>query len=115
MKVNKAISMLKELEEWFDFETPLGHKSPGYLTDLIKELEVKLIANPEKEEPPPKLDTTITFGKWKGTPFDDIPSEYLIWVIDNTDEKNWKPGLARYIEENQEYIREDAKRGGGSI
>jgi hypothetical protein len=67
-------------------------------------------ARPEKGREGRKMIRRVTmpFGKWKGHTLDDIPVDYLIWVLDNVE--TLSPFLRDEIErhlrgDNEEYSR----------
>ena len=35
---------------------------------------------PPTQSQPPSKTPTMPFGKYRGTPLEDLPSEYLLWV-----------------------------------
>ena len=44
----------------------------------------------------------MPFGKHKGTPLSEVPTDYLWWVIEGSEVVDRYPGLAEAIEEELE-------------
>ncbi len=109
LNIERVVNNLKMLEEWFDFERPKDTYDmfpvKSVLLSIRKNLEISPEYSPAKITP--EKSTTMMFGKHKGTPFDEVPSDYLIWVMDNIEESKWDEGLTEYLQENEEYIRAD--------
>lgn len=60
-----------------------------------------------------KLDdaSPMPYGKHKGRPMEDIPADYLLWLVDNS---RASPKVEEYVKENldvlQKEIREQKRR-----
>mgnify|MGYP003677611963 FL=1 len=37
-----------------------------------------------------KRTSNIPFGKYKGTPWSEVPDGYITWLVNNSDNENWK-------------------------
>jgi uncharacterized protein (DUF3820 family) len=37
-----------------------------------------------------KRTSNIPFGKHKGTPWSEVPNGYITWLVNNSDNENWK-------------------------
>lgn len=51
-------------------------------------------------------NATMPFGKHKGKPLTDVPSDYLLWVYENKDDLYGN--LKTYIEDNLDVIKQEA-------
>jgi uncharacterized protein (DUF3820 family) len=55
-------------------------------------------------------ETPMPFGKWKGTPMKNVPSEYLDWLVG----QSWMPGkysqIVDYVERSRKAIDQDLNR-----
>lgn len=49
--------------------------------------EVKQVSDEWNEE---SRSSGIPFGKYKGTPWKDVPEDYIGWLIDKSDNSNWR-------------------------
>lgn len=49
---------------------------------------------------------TMPFGKHKGKDLENVPDDYLLWVLENAD--NLRGDLKTYLEENEDSIRKNA-------
>ena len=49
----------------------------------------------------------MPFGKYKGQPIEDVPDSYLLWLYENG---KCFGDFKKYLEENLDAIKENAKR-----
>ena len=52
----------------------------------------------------------MPFGKWKGTPMQDVPASYLAWLKEDAEKKGQKishEGVRKYIEENWSVLQSE--------
>jgi uncharacterized protein (DUF3820 family) len=54
----------------------------------------------------------ISFGKYKGTKFENIPADYLLWLWDQNWLEDKYPEAAKYISENIDWIELEADKNG---
>ena len=52
---------------------------------LAKALEVASVADMVKWTSEPSLLPRVTFGKHRGTPWSDVPADYLSWIVEKSD------------------------------
>lgn len=53
-------------------------------------------------------DTVMPWGKWKGRRMEDVPGDYLHWLIEQSWVAKW-PGLHAYLKKNADTIYEQAQ------
>ena len=48
----------------------------------------------------------MPYGKYKGRPMEDVPADYLIWLVDN---QRASPEVIEYVRENQDVLDKEIK------
>ncbi len=51
-------------------------------------------------------DSLMPYGKYKGRPMEDVPADYLVWLVDNL---RASPAVAEYVKENREVLNKEIK------
>ena len=54
-------------------------------------------------------ESPMPYGKYKGRPMEDVPADYLIWLVDN---QRASPEVMGYVEENREVLNKEIKEKG---
>ena len=54
-------------------------------------------------------ESPMPYGKYKGRPMEDVPADYLIWLVDN---QRASPEVMSYVEENREVLNKEIKEKG---
>ena len=52
-------------------------------------------------------ESPMPYGKYKGRPMEDVPADYLIWLVDN---QRASPEVGAYVEENMDVLQKEIKR-----
>lgn len=53
----------------------------------------------------------LDFGKHKGKDIEEVPDDYLLWILDNDIKKDkWHTDLWNYLEENEDAIRKNGEK-----
>ena len=54
--------------------------------------------------------TPMPFGKYKGTPMQDVPASYLHWLYHNSEFYNQQGlGIKKYIDDNMSALKQEDK------
>lgn len=53
-------------------------------------------------------DTPMPWGKYKGTPMEDVPASYLLWLYDVGTKDN---DIMHYIRENLDVLQKELNNG----
>ncbi len=51
-------------------------------------------------------DSPMPYGKYKGFPMEEVPADYLIWLMDNL---RASPEIIEYVKENREVLDKEIK------
>lgn len=51
-------------------------------------------------------DSPMPYGKYKGLPMEEVPADYLIWLVDNS---RASPEIIEYVKENREVLDKEIK------
>ena len=54
-------------------------------------------------------ESPMPYGKYKGRPMEDVPADYLIWLVDK---RRASPEVMSYVEENREVLNKEIKEKG---
>ena len=57
-------------------------------------------------------NTRMPFGKHQGKKLQDVPAEYLDWLIGEPDLPTTHPAIFQYISDNEELIEADLRKQG---
>lgn len=57
-----------------------------------------------------KLNDTspMPYGKYKGRPMEDVPADYLVWLVDNL---RASPEVEKYVKENLDVLQKEIQDG----
>jgi uncharacterized protein (DUF3820 family) len=54
--------------------------------------------------------TLMPFGKFKGTPLEEVPASYLIWWYESPSDYKKNEDLMEYIKENWDGLQKELKK-----
>ena len=72
----------------------IAQQNNGYASNGVSKTTNAPVDKVEEDEPldwtDKKRTSNIPFGKHKGTPWSEVPDGYITWLVNNSDNENWK-------------------------
>jgi len=72
----------------------IAQQNNSYASNGVSKTTKAPVVKVEEDEPlewtDKKRTSNIPFGKHKGTPWSEVPNGYITWLVNNSDNENWK-------------------------
>mgnify|MGYP003666985945 FL=1 len=72
----------------------IAQQNNSYASNGVSKTTKAPVVKVEEDEPlewtDKKRTSNIPFGKHKGTPWSEVPDGYITWLVNNSDNENWK-------------------------